>query len=125
MEKVFLDANILIDLVEKRKDLQPEDVASYDVFITPLSAHILMYVTHQKVPYPTFSEIIKPFSIVMFDEIILKQSLAGPTDDFEDNVQLHSAAEADCDLFLTNDAKLLDMKFFGKTRLVGAINYEE
>jgi predicted nucleic acid-binding protein len=121
MEKVFLDANILIDLVEKRKNLQPEDLASYDVFITPLSAHILMYVTRQKVPYPKFSEIIKPFSVVMFDEIILKQSLAGPTDDFEDNVQLHSAAEGDCDIFLTEDRKLLNMRFFGKVRIVPTI----
>ena len=117
MEKIFLDANILIDLVEKRKGLQPENLSSYDVFITPLSAHILMYITHQKVPYPTFSEIIKPFSIVAFDEIILKQSLAGPTDDFEDNIQLHSAAEAECDLFLTEDRKLLDLKFFGKMQM--------
>lgn len=118
MEKIFLDANILIDLVEKRKDLQPEDLSSYDVFITPLSAHILMYITHQKVPYPTFSEIIKPFSIEVFDENILKQSLAGPTDDFEDNIQLHSATEAECDLFLTNDKKLLNMKFFGNVQIV-------
>jgi len=76
-----------------------------------------MYITHQKVPYPTFSEIIKPFSVVMFDEIILKQSLVGPTDDFEDNVQLHSATEAECDLFLIEDRKLLDLKFFGKMQM--------
>lgn len=122
MEKIFLDANILIDLVEKRKDLQPEDFASYDVFITPLSAHILMYITRKKVPYLTFSEIIKSFSVVMFDEIILKQSLAGPTDDFEDNVQLLSAAEAECDLFLTEDKKLLNLKFFGKMQVVSNIH---
>lgn len=45
------------------------------------------------------------------------KALEGPTVDFEDNTQLHSAAEAECDYFLTNDEKLLKMKFFGKTRL--------
>lgn len=35
--------------------------------------------------------------------------------------QLHSAAEAECDYFLTSDKKLLAMKFFGKTRIVSTL----
>jgi len=45
--------------------------------------------------------------------------MTGPTDDFEDNVQLHSAVMGDCDYFLTMDKKLIKMKYFGKMRICG------
>lgn len=48
--------------------------------------------------------------------------LSGPTVDFEDNVQLHSAAEAECEIFLTEDKKLLKLGFFGKTHVVSQIS---
>lgn len=38
-------------------------------------------------------------------------------ENLEDNIQLHSAAEAECDFFLTSDDKLLKIKFFGKTEI--------
>lgn len=44
-----------------------------------------------------------------------------PTSDLEDNIQLHSAAEADCDYFLTSDKKLLAMIYFGKTKIVSTL----
>jgi len=47
---------------------------------------------------------------------ILDLALEGPVDDLEDNIQLHSASEAECDVFLTNDKRLLGIKFFGKTK---------
>lgn len=58
------------------------------------------------------------FSIVDLSRSILDKALQGPTADLEDNIQLHSAAEADCDLFLTNDERLLKITFFGKTKIV-------
>ena len=60
-------------------------------------------------------------SIAPLDENVLKKSLEGPTADLEDNIQLHSAAESNCDYFLTNDKKLLNMKFFGKTEIVNKL----
>lgn len=56
--------------------------------------------------------------LIPFTELIAQSALLGPVADFEDNVQLHSAASADCDFFLTSDKKLLDMKFFGKARII-------
>ena len=58
------------------------------------------------------------FQLTDFSEDILDRALNGPTDDLEDNVQLHSAAEAECDLFLTNDKRLLGLKFFGKAQII-------
>lgn len=57
------------------------------------------------------------FQLVDFSEIIMEKALHGPTNDFEDNVQMHSSTQAECDIFLTEDKKLLDLIFFGKMRL--------
>ena len=118
MVKVFLDVNILIDLVEKRRTINSDQLDGFNVFLTPLSAHILLYVLKKKIPFPRLSAIIDSFSFVNFNEKIALLALVDPTNDFEDNVQLHSAAEADCDIFLTFDKKLLSMKFFGKVKII-------
>ena len=73
-----------------------------------------MYVSKFKVPSEMVVNLIKNIEIIDFVEETMERALVGPTDDFEDNVQLHSAAEADCDYFLTLDKKLLSMKYFGK-----------
>lgn len=117
MEKIFLDANVFIDLVEKRKGVDLARFDQQELFISPLSVHILHYITKQKVPYARLLQIIKTFSIVNIDQPIFNNAILGPTNDFEDNVQLHSAAEADCNVFLTEDKKIKDLKFFGKVKI--------
>lgn len=117
MAKVFLDTNKLVDIVENRGEISVDVFDKHNLFISPLSVHILIYITKHKVPYGRLEEIIQELSIVDFGQGICDKSLEGPTDDFEDNVQLHSAASSECDLFLTNDKKLLDLRFFGKTKI--------
>lgn len=117
MAKIFLDTNIIIDLIEKRSKIIDDDLQGHVVFISPLSVHILMFFTKKKIPYSLLSKLREQFLIIAFDKFIMDKSLAGPTNDFEDNVQLHSAANAECDLFLTQDKILLGMKFFGKTQI--------
>lgn len=121
MAKVFLDTNILIDLVEERTNITTDTFGDHDIIISPLSVHILMYVLKKKVPFSKLITIINPFSIIEFNKKICNQAMLGPTNDFEDNVQLHSAAEEECSFFLTNDKKLLDMKFFGKVRIEASL----
>lgn len=48
-------------------------------------------------------------------------SLLGPTEDFEDNIQLNSAVVDDCDFFLTDDKKLLKFKVYKKVKIVKEI----
>lgn len=117
MEKIFLDANVFIDLIEKRKDVDLARLDQQQLFISPLSIHILHYIAKRKVPYGRLLQIIETFSIVNIDKSICYNATLGPTDDFEDNVQLHSAAEADCNVFLTNDKRIKDLKFFGKVKI--------
>ena len=121
MAKIFLDANIFIDLVENRSQLSINDLDNHDIFISVLSLHILMYVAKRKIPYEKLTNTLDMFLIVDFDQVIYYKSLAGPTSDFEDNVQLHSAASAECDMFITGDKQLLNLKFFGKTQIAQSL----
>jgi len=117
MERVFLDTNIYIDVVKRAKE-KWKHLRSDLLFISPLSTHILFYTYKLKVPNPEVDELHEQFSAVPLSKYIINKALEGPTKDLEDNIQLHSAAEAECDFFLTEDKKLLNMKFFGKVRIV-------
>lgn len=116
MARVFLDTNFYID-VTKRAKAKWDSLRGNLLFISPLSIHILFYARKLKVPDQDVIELQKQFGIVPFTQHILDKALEGPTKDLEDNIQLHSAAEAECDIFLTEDRGLLDMKFFGKTHI--------
>lgn len=120
MAKVFLDTNYFIGLVNRTPETDSAVIDNNETFISPLSCHILFYVNKIDVPDEAMNSFINDFNLVILTERILKKALDGPTSDLEDNVQLHSAAEADCDLFLTNDQALLKMRFFGKTEILPA-----
>lgn len=120
MAKVFLDTNIYIDACYRNPDVAHQ-FRDGQIYFSPLSTHILFYSAKLKVPQSKVEKISGNFGVIPFKNAILKKALDGPTPDLEDNIQLHSAAEADCDYFLTNDKKLLRMKFFGKTRITNKI----
>lgn len=122
MARVFLDTNCFIDSVHRRPEKEIlESLENNVVFVSPLSIHIYCYTFKIKVPNDKVIAQKEKFQIVEFSEEVLDMALQGPTGDFEDNVQLHSAAVAECDVFLTNDKKLLNMKFFGKTKIIQEI----
>ena len=118
MAKIFLDANIFIDFVEKRGINIEDKLGQHNLVVSPLSIHILIYITKKKIPNEKLLNVINLFLIVDFNKVISEKALHGPTSDFEDNVQLHCAAAAECDYFLTNDKGLLKTKFFGKTQII-------
>ncbi len=119
MAKVFLDTNLFIDAVHRKpKNLILEKLVSHFVLISPLSVHIYCYTYKIKIPNEILGGQLKKFSLVDISGEIIQKSLEGPTADLEDNIQLHSSAEAECNYFLTNDKNLLKMKFFGKTQVV-------
>src|SRR3989344_5542453 len=121
MAKVYLDANILIDIAKKRKPFNFANFKDHDLHTSPLSFHILIYIAKYKIPDKELDKLKEYLYLVDFNEEIVSLALLGPTADFEDNVQLHSAAETSCDLFLTSDKKLLAMKFFGEMQVVNII----
>lgn len=121
MAKVFLDTNVFIDLVEKRKSIDRKQLITHALFLSPLSIHILTYLYKYRIPDKRLADVDKFFKLIPLSTRLTIKALNGPTSAFEDNIQLNSADEADCDIFLTNDAKLLKLKFFGKTELKSAL----
>jgi len=118
MAKIFLDTNYFIDAVHRKPEKEILDsLENHIIYISPLSIHIYCYVFKIKTPDNRVLTQKEQFQIIEFSGDVLDKALQGPTSDFEDNVQLHSAAEAECDIFLTDDKKLLKMKFFGKVRI--------
>ena len=117
MAKIFLDANYFIDLVEQRKPTAINAFQDQTLFLSPLSIHILIYVYKYQIPNNNLVEFQKYFNLVPWESTITYKSLLGPTKDFEDNVQLHSASQTECDFFLTEDKKLLGLNFFGKMQI--------
>lgn len=117
MARVFLDTNFYIDITKRAKG-KWESLRENLLFISPLSSHILFYARKLKVPDRKINELQMQFGIVPFTKHILDNALEGPTADLEDNVQLHSAAEAECDFFITSYRNLLKQKFFGKIKIV-------
>jgi predicted nucleic acid-binding protein len=117
MAKIFLDTNIFIDLVEGRSHINLNHFSEHFLFISPLSIHIFSYIYKIKAPSEKLAQLQNVLAIVAFDESITYKSLIGPTDDFEDNVQLHSCAQADCDLFITRDSDILKLGYFGKAKI--------
>lgn len=117
MAKVFLDTNYFIGLVNRAPEVDTEILDAHKGFISSLSCHILFYVNKIKVPDEKMNSFISDFNLINLGQDILDKALEGPTDDLEDNIQLHSATEAEADFFLTSDRKLLKLKFFGKVEV--------
>jgi hypothetical protein len=121
MAKVFLDTNKVLDIGLGRRPEVKDWLDSHRVFISPLSIHILCYAGKIKVPDKRISQFASEYYLVNLTEKVLGKALGGPTPDLEDNIQLHSCADADCDYFLTNDKNILKMKFFGKARISASL----
>lgn len=124
MAKVFLDVNYFIGLVNRTPETKVEILEGQKGYISALSCHILCYVNKIKIPDKKIQSFAEDFLIVNLTDIIVQKAFDGPTTDMEDNIQLHSAAEADCDYFLTADVSLLKMKFFGKTKILQVLTRE-
>lgn len=119
MARVFLDTNYFIDAIHRKPEKQIIDSLIDNIlYISTLSFHIYCYTFKIKLPNKKILAQKEKFQFVDFSEAILAKALAGPTGDFEDNVQLHSSAESECNFFLTGDAKLLNVKFFGKSQIL-------
>ncbi|MDO8452425.1 MAG: hypothetical protein Q7S79_01590 [bacterium] len=120
MARVFLDTNLYIDITKRAKE-KLEFLRNHLLFISPLSAHILFYTQKLKVPHDKLKNVQGQLGIVPLTKRILDRAMEGPTSDLEDNIQLHSAVEADCDYFLTSDKGLLKLKFFGKAQIASSL----
>ena len=121
--KIFLDVNTFIDVIELRDEAFATCLIDKSIFISAYSMQVLSYIYKYKIPEEKLSLIPTRFNLIFSDSKIVAKALLGPTEDFEDNIQLHSAVEAACDVFLTRDKELLKMGYFGKTRLAADLAF--
>lgn len=120
MAKIFIDTNFVLDVAYRKPEIRLK-LDGHEVCLSIFSILILSYVNKIKIPNEQLDKFIDEYKVIELRNNLLKKSLIGPTNDIEDNIQLHSSAEEMCDIFLTNDKKLLKMKFFGKTRVVSTL----
>ena len=114
MSKIFLDANVFIDLLTLRN---PQGVKYHkalksinyeNLYISVLSIHIAYYVLKIK-PKSKLSENVKNFckvvNLIPLSGNTVSQAIALGYKDFEDTLQYISAIDSGCNLLLTRDKK--------------------
>ncbi len=114
---MFLDTNAFIDLSEDRDASIVEAVAGHVLYVSVASLGTWVYVYKHTVPDSKFETLFNTFNFIDTTAAIAQKSFLGPTDDYEDNIQLHSASDASCDVFITKDNGLLKLGYFGKVRI--------
>lgn len=113
MANIFLDVNILVDIVHRGATYDMGEKHHYH--ISALTIHILMYLSKNR-KQELIESFAKKLHIVDFTEDIVLKAFAGPTNDYEDNTQLHSAIKGKCDMFFTRDKELLKLGYFGMVK---------
>lgn len=114
MKKVFLDTNILIDILLDRDldGISIKKIAPYlkdsKVFLSTLSVHITFYILKIKpnsIMHKSAVDLINTMNLVPLSNIIVGISMKSYLNDFEDTLQYYSALDQNCDYILTRDIK--------------------
>lgn len=117
MKKVFLDTNIILDVMAQR---EPFNIAANAVLklgieekillcATPLTFANCVYILKRSYKHPDPVSVVKAYkqyivALPMTDEQCDK-ALNSNQPDFEDMLQYESALEANCDYFVTRNLK--------------------
>lgn len=118
MVNIYLDANILLDILTHRQQFDILALGQNRPIISTLSVHIAAYSAKVFQPDTEFKAVVDLFTLIPLENVIVNLSLKGPTSDFEDNVQLHSAVKAQANYFITRDIALLKLGIFGSTQIL-------
>lgn len=114
---LFLDTNLLIDLIDKRETFY-NDIAviasmaenkDFKLAASSLSFVNTVYVVSRSIEEKLVLEALKKFRIICdvsnVDEIVIDKSLISNFNDFEDAVQYFSALHHKSDIILTRNKK--------------------
>lgn len=116
MEKVFVDTNIVMDLLEKREGFYQEaqelftlsdkkDIKLYVSALTFANVHFLLF-KHLKMDA---RKVLAKFKILVnvlaVDDKILDLALTSDKKDFEDAIQYYTAIENEMDIIITRNKK--------------------
>ena len=117
MDKIFVDTNIVLDLLSKRIKYLPETqilftlaaqnkIQLYVSTLTFANVHYIM--AHQMKIQDARKKLRQLKSLVhpvAFDERILELTLEGSFKDYEDSIQYYSALSCAADILLTRNKK--------------------
>jgi predicted nucleic acid-binding protein len=113
--KVFLDTNILVDVLLERQPFYGESARVWSLayenkitgFVSALTYPNIHYIIRRlagvKQADKALGAIRSAFKTVDLDDQILNQAMQGGHQDFEDAIQLFSALRADADYIITRD----------------------
>ena len=115
MRKIFIDTNILLDVILHRADFYKQaamiwaDCESRKVqgYVSAISLNNMHYIMRKMVAPAVALEyvrlVLNVFSIVPLDESILRLAVDLPQKDFEDAIQTFSAVQIKADCIVTRD----------------------
>lgn len=115
MKKIFIDTNILLDVILRRADFYQQaatiwtDCESRKVqgYVSAISLNNMHYIMRKMVAPDVALEyvrlVLNVFSIVPLDESILRLAVDLPQKDFEDAIQTFSAVQIKADCIVTRD----------------------
>ena len=117
MQKIFLDTNIVIDLLGERanfyqpaaKILTLADQKKIEIYTSPTSISNTYYLLSRFENTKIALEKIRKFkvlcSISMMDDEVIEKAINSNFKDFEDAMQYFSALASNCDLIVTRNEK--------------------
>ncbi len=116
MTKLFLDTNIVIDLLERREPFCLDAVQLFtmayneqvQLIVSPMTFSTTSFLLHKHGPEGVrnlLANFRRLAHVATTDEIIVDDSLASQFDDFEDAMQYYTALRAKADIIITRNGK--------------------
>jgi len=118
MKKLFIDTNIVIDLLAKREPFYENtaklfslaDKGKIKLAVSALTFANTNYILSRSINRTSAREILMTFKVLVevidLNDKIIELSLSDKSfTDFEDGLQYYSALENDCDLIITRNLK--------------------
>lgn len=116
-EKLFLDTNVVIDLLGERdpfyvsaaKIATLADKGKIQIFVSALTYSTVYYLLSRFENKEIVKEKIRKFKVIAetsdLTDMIIDKGLASKFSDFEDSLQYHSAVKKECNIIITRNSK--------------------
>jgi predicted nucleic acid-binding protein len=117
MKRLFVDTNVIIDLLGQRKEYYEscQDFFTYaqdekiTLVVSALSFANIHYILSEQLKMNKIRNVLRKFKVLVivaaFDDKILELSLENEFKDFEDGIQYFTAIEQKCEAIITRNKK--------------------
>jgi len=117
MNKVFVDTNIILDLLGQRQPHYPfaaqlftlSDNGKVKLYVSSITFSNLNYILSKQFTNKKARQILTTFKVLInilpINEKIIELALASDFSDFEDALQYHCALSENCKILITRNAK--------------------